>query len=268
MTKPLRAASLVIATLLCTGPAQAQTPAHVTLFASGTLHAAFAEIAKTFTQKTGIIVDQTYGASPQLSRRIEDGESVDVFASADTASPERLQRTGRSGAVTIFAHNRMCLLVKPPVAGTRAADELMLDPAVRLITAVPVLDSAGDYAEATFAKLDARRPGSKARLDAKALRLFGNRDVAIPAGADPGAYLLLTANRGDAFLGWCTAAAISAASNPAALRSLPLPPDITVDANYGITLRNAAPVEAAVLRGYIVSPAGQAILERYGFAGV
>jgi molybdate transport system substrate-binding protein len=268
MSKPLRAVALLLFALAAGGSAQAQTPAHITLYASGTLHGAFAEIAKTFTAKTGVIVDQTYGASPQLSKRIEGGESVDVFASADTANPERLQRSGRSGAVTIFAHNRMCLLVKPAVAGTRAADDLMLDPAVRLITAIPVLDSAGDYAEATFAKMDARKPGTKAVLDAKALRLFANPDVVIPAGADPGAYLLVTANRGDAFLGWCTAAAISVASSHGELKSLPLPPEITVDANYGMTLRIAAPVEAALLRGYIVSPAGQAILERYGFAGV
>jgi len=128
-------------------------------------------------------------------------------------------------------------------------------------------DSAGDYAEATFAKMDARKPGSKAALDAKALRLFANRDVVIPAAANPGAYLLLTANRGDAFLSWCTAAAVSVKTNPAQLRSLELPPDIVVNANYGLTLRNGAPVEAGILRGFIVSPAGQAILKRYGFTG-
>lgn len=268
MNKRLRAPALLLCMLLAALPAAAQAPTHVILYASGTLHGAFAEIAKTFTQQTGFIVDQTYGASPQLSRRIEDGESVDIFASADTANPERLERNGRSGAVTIFAHNRLCLLVKPAVAGTRPADEIMLDPAVRLITAIPVLDSAGDYAEATFAKLDARRPGSKAALDAKALRLFANRDVVVPAGADPGAYLLVTANRGDAFLSWCTAAASSVKTNPAQLRSLDLPPDIVVNANYGLTLRNGAPVEAGILRGFIVSPAGQSILERYGFTGV
>jgi molybdenum ABC transporter molybdate-binding protein len=262
-----RAPALLLCKLLAATPAAAQAPTHVTLFASGTLHDAFAEITQTFTRQTGFVVDQTYGASPQLSRRIEDGETVDVFASADTANPERLERNGRSGAVTIFAHNRMCLLVKPAIAGTRTADDIMLDPAVRLITAVPVLDSAGDYAEATFAKMDARKPGSKAALDAKALRLFANRDVVIPAAANPGAYLLLTANRGDAFLSWCTAAAVSVKTNPAQLRSLELPPDIVVNANYGLTLRNGAPVEAGILRGFIVSPAGQAILKRYGFTG-
>jgi molybdate transport system substrate-binding protein len=265
----MRTPALLLLLLIAAVPAGAQTPpAHLTMFASGTLHGAFAEIAKNFTQQTGIVVDQTYGASPQLRERIEGGTPVDVFASADTANPERLQRAGKSGAVTIFAHNRMCLLVKPAIAGTRTPDELMLDPAVRLITAIPVKDSAGDYAEATFAKMDARKPGTQATLDAKALRLFANPEVIIPAGVDGGAYLLLTANRGDAFLGWCTAASISVAANATQLRSLPLPPEDIVNANYGLTIRNGAPPAAAYLRGYILSPAGQAILERYGFTRV
>jgi molybdate transport system substrate-binding protein len=162
----------------------------------------------------------------------------------------------------------MCLLVKPFVAGTRKPDDLMLDPAVRLITAIPVRDSAGDYAEATFLKMDERRLGSLPELDAKALRLFANPDVVIPAGADPGAYLLLTTDRGDAFLGWCTAAAISVAANPSRLQSLEMPPSIAVIADYGLTLRIGAPPAAASLRDFILSPASQVILERYGFGRV
>jgi molybdate transport system substrate-binding protein len=263
-----RTPALLLLVLLAIAPAQAQTPVHVSLYASGTLHGALAEIAKNFTQQTGIVVDQTYGASPQLRERIEAGDAVDVYASADTINPLRLQREGKGGPVTTFAHNRMCLLVKPIIAGTRTADQLILDQSVRLITAQPVRDSAGDYAEAVFAKIDDRALGALPYLDAKALRLFGSPDVPIPAGADPGAYLLLTANRGDAFLGWCTAAAISVATNPSRLQSLEMPPSIAVTANYGLTLRNGAPPGAAALRDFILSSAGQVILEKYGFSRV
>jgi molybdenum ABC transporter molybdate-binding protein len=266
--KPSRTPALLLLVLLAVTPAQAQSPVHVSLFASGTLHGAIAEIAKDFTQQTGIVVDQTYGASPQLRARIEAGAAADVFASADTINPVRLQHEGKSGPVTIFAHNRMCLLVKPFIAGTRKVDDLILDQSVRLITALPVRDSAGDYAEAVFGKIDDLQLGALPYLDAKALRLFGGPDVPIPAGADPGAYLLLTANRGDAFLGWCTAAAISVATNPSRLQSLEMPPSIAVTANYGLTLRNGAPVEAELLRAFILSPPSQVILEKYGFGRV
>jgi molybdate transport system substrate-binding protein len=260
-----RTPALFLLVLLAVAPAQAQAPLHVSLFASGTLHGALAEIAKNFTQETGVVVDQTYGASPQLRERIEDGATADVFASADTVNPQRLQREGKSGPVTVFAHNRMCLLVKPFIAGTRKADDLMLDQSVRLITALPVRDSAGDYAEAVFDRIDDHELGALNYLDAKALRLFGSPDVPIPAGVDPGAYLLLTANRGDAFLDWCTATAASVATNPSRLQSLQMPADIAVTANYGLTLRTGAPLEAGLLRDFILSPASQVILEKYGF---
>lgn len=262
-----RTPALLLLVLLAIAPAQAQTqtPLHVSLFASGTLRGALAEITKNFTHDTGIVVDQTYGASPQLRKRIEGGETADVFASADTVNPQRLQREGKSGPVTVFAHNHMCLLVKPFIAGTRQAGDLMLDQSVRLITALPARDSAGDFAEAVFDRIDDRQLGALPYLDARAKRLFGSPDVPIPAGADPGAYLLLTANRGDALLDWCTATAISVTTDPSRLQSLQLPSDIAVTANYGLTLRTGAPLEAGLLRDFILSPASQVILEKYGF---
>jgi molybdate transport system substrate-binding protein len=250
-------------------PAAAQTSPHVSLFAAGSLHGALAEIISEFSEETTIAVDQTYGSSGLLRARIENGETADIFASADVDNPERLAREGKSGAVTVFVHNRMCLLVKPAIAGTRSVADIMLDPAVRLITSTPKADPAGDYAEAVFTKLDARRSGSLAVLDGKAMRLFGGPDaVKIPAGADTAAYLLLAANRGDAFLAYCSGFVASVAANKTQLRSLEMPPELVVRANYGLTLRIGASPAALQLRDYILSRAGQGTLARYGFSPI
>jgi ABC-type molybdate transport system substrate-binding protein len=255
--------------LLAAAPAAAQTPQHLSLYAAGSLRGPITEIVKAFTQKTGLVVDATYGSSGLLRERIESGETADVFASADTGNPIRLERAGRVGAVTTFTRNRMCLLVKPAVARTRTPAEIMLDPAVRLITSTPKADPAGDYAEAIFAKIDAQRPGSLATLDAKALRLMGGADAApIPPGADAAAYLLLTANRGDAFLAYCSGFVASVAAHRGQLRSLEMPANLAVDADYALALRDGAPPGASYLRGFILSPAGQAILEQYGFSAI
>ncbi len=266
----LPAVTVVLAFVIgAMAPAAAQTPQHVSLYAAGSLHEAMADIAKAFTASTGIVVDQTYGSSGLLRQRIENGEVADVFASADTSSPERLAREGKGGPVTVFTRNRMCLAVKTAVAGTRAPAAIMLDPAVRLITSTPKADPAGDYAETIFGKVDAQRPGSLAVLDAKALRLIGGTDaVRIPAGADIGVYLLLTVNRGDAFLAYCSGFVATIAQSAGALRSLDMPADLAVSANYGLTVRTGAPPAAATLRAFILSPAGQSILQRYGFSSL
>jgi molybdate transport system substrate-binding protein len=264
----LKAAALgLLFAFAAVAPAAAQTVnGRITLYAAGSLRGALTDIVSEFTEETTVAVDPTYGSSGLLRARIESGEGADVFASADTASPAQLQREGKSGAVTIFTRNRMCLLVKSALA-TRAPADLMLDPAVRLITSTPKADPAGDYAEDIFAKLDARRPGSLAALDAKALRLIGGSDaVTIPAGADAGAYLLLTADRGDAFLAYCSGFVAAARANPSQLRLIELPAALSVTANYGLVLRNNPPAAAVQLRDFILSAAGQGILARYGFS--
>jgi ABC-type molybdate transport system substrate-binding protein len=266
--RALRAPALLLFLLLSLAPAAAQTPAHLTLYADGSLRDAFAEIAAAFTQQTGIGVDQTYGATPELRERIEHGASADIFAAADTINPRYLQVAGTAGEVTVFAHNRLCLLVKPLQAGTHSAGDIMLDNGVRLITAIPGRDSAGDLAEATFRKIENIRPGSLTGLDAKALRVFGSSAIVIPAGTDPAAYLLLVSNEGDALLNWCTATTITGAANPNKLESIEISAPLSIKANYGLVVRNGAPPAATALRDFILSPAGQKILERDGFDGV
>jgi molybdate transport system substrate-binding protein len=242
--------------------------AAVTLFAAGSLKAAFTDLIAAFTQQTGIAVTTIYGSSGLLRTRIENGERADVFASADVDNPQRLAATGVMGQVSVFTHNRMCLLV-PTALAARPVDELLLDSNVRLITSTPHADPSGDYAERVFGLLDVRQPGSLARLDAKALRLVGGSDaVTIPAGTDAGSYLLLAAQRGDAFLSYCSGFAAAVTAHPDALRSLPMPPALGVRADYGLAVSAGASADAARLRDFILSERGQAILTAYGFSRI
>ena len=245
----------------------AQTPQTISLYAAGSLKGALTELAQAFTKQTGIVVNQTYGSSGTLRARIENGDAADVFASADVESPQRLAREGKAGPVTVFTHNRMCLLVKSATVAKRSVIEVMLDPAVRLVTSTPQADPAGDYAERIFGAIDAQRPGSSAILDAKALRLVGGRDaVPIPPSADAGTFLLLTANRGDAFLAYCSGFGTATTAHPAELQSLEMPPALAVRADYGLTLLSGAPEAAQRFRSFILSDQGQGTLMKYGFS--
>jgi ABC-type molybdate transport system substrate-binding protein len=254
------------ASVVAPDPATAQPNDSVTLYAAGSLKAAFTDLIRSFTQQTGIAVTPTFGSSGLLRTRIEHGERADVFASADLENPQQLARDGTSGPVTTFAHNRMCLLTTASAGAGSSVAAIMLDPAVRIITSTPKADPAGDYAERIFQAIDAAQPGSLARLDAKSLRLVGGPDaVTIPAGADPGTYLLITARRGDAFLAYCSGFVAAVAAAPMELRSLPMPASLAVRADYGMTVRTGASADALRLRDFILSDGGQAILAAYGF---
>ena len=243
---------------------------HISLWSSPSVRAPLAEAAQAFAAQTGIVVDQTYGAGGKLRERLQNGESADIFVSGDVDDARRLNDAGTFGPVTIPTRTQLCLLVKSAIAGTRPVADLLLDPAVRVVTGIvspPHSDPAGDYAEVLFRKIDRLRPGSLAVLDAKALRYPGPA-LSVPAGSDVQPYLLLISNQADASLLYCASLVALTAAYPAQLRSLALPPELAVQADFGLTLRNGAPAEAARFRDFLRSDAGQAIFVKYGFTRV
>ncbi|SMF23706.1 ABC-type molybdate transport system, substrate-binding protein [Tistlia consotensis] len=244
------------------------TPA-VSLWAAGSLTAAFAEVAAAFTAQHGTPVRTTFGPSGLLRARIEGGEAADLFASADLGHPEALAAAGRGAPPTVFARNALCLLCRPGVAPPRlpGADgliELLLDPALRLGTSTPGADPSGDYAWRLFEKAEALSPGSFEALEARALKLTGGPDSA-PPPADRNAYAwLLSEGLCDLFLTYRTNALLARLDTPA-LTAVAIPPALAVAADYGMIVLAPGQPAAARLARFLLSPAGRAILDRHGF---
>lgn len=262
-----RVAAALLLWALGGAPASAQTPEHIAVYASPSLRGSLADEALAFTALTGVVVDQTYGAGGKLADRIAAGGPVDVFVSGAVDDARRAYESGSYGPVTIPTRTPMCLLVNSALAGTRPALDLLLDPSVRIVTGVvspPHADPSGDYAEQLFANVDRLRPGSLARLDAKALRYPGP-GLSVPAGAEVQSYLLLTSNQADASVLYCASLGTLTAAHPGQLRSLPLPPEIAVTATFGLTVRVAAPPAAERFRDFLSSDRGRAIFVQHGF---
>ena len=239
----------------------------VRLHAAGSLRAALTEVARDFTAASGVRVDLVFGASGLLRERLERGEPGDVFASANMDHPEALARAGKAGPVVLFARNRLCALARPEVGVTEdTLLDRMLDPAVTLGTSTPRADPSGDYAWEVFRRAEALRPGSQARLEAKARQLVGG-PTSSPPPADRSVYVqLLVAGQADVFLTYCTNAAQAVRELPS-LRVVPLPAPLAVGADYGLTVLKGGHAErAGRLVSFILSPEGQAILTRHGFA--
>lgn len=251
-------------------PVRAQTPPAVTVYASASLRAVLPEEARAFTAQTGIPVDLSFGPGGKLRERIAAGGPVDVYVPGDAGDARRMRDTGTYGPVSIPTRTQLCVLATAEAARNRAAIDVLLDPAVRVVTGVvspPHTDPAGDYAEQLFANIDRLRPGSLALLDAKALRYPGPV-LTVPAGTDVQPYLLLTSNQADASVLYCAGLGALAAAYPGRLVALALPPDIAVVADFGLTLRDGAPAAAGQFRDFLASGAGQAIFVRYGFTAV
>ena len=259
------AGAVILATAGAT--AHAQAGAEVRVFAAGSLRAALTEVARSFeAQEPGYRVVFTFGASGLLKDRIAGGERADVFASANLEHPQALASAGRAGAVRPFARNAMCALVGPALDVTPdSLVDRMLDPAIKLGTSTPGADPSGDYAWQVFQRIEQQgRRGAFKQLTDKALQLTGGPgSPPPPAGRNVYGELVAT-GRAEIFITYCTNATVAIAEQPR-LRSIAIPDKINVGADYGLTVRSAAPAEAERFAAFVLSPAGQAILARHGF---
>ena len=182
------------------------------------------------------------------------------------AHPQALHDSGKSGPVARFARNSLCALVRPGLAVTSATLlDTLLGPAIKLGTSTPNADPSGDYAFKIFRNAESIRPGARAALECKALKLTGAKDsVTPPPGRSPYGWHVAE-GRADIFLTYRTNALTAQAQYPGQ-QVVALPEALRVGADYGLTVIAMAPETAHRFAAFIVSDQGRSILARYGFA--
>jgi molybdate transport system substrate-binding protein len=246
-------------------PASAQTTS-VKLFAAGSLRGALTAAAAEFEKREGAKVELKFGPSGLLKDEIAAGAKADVFASANMEHPRALNAASLAGPVTRFARNKLCALIGPKVhADSASLLDRMLDPAVKVGTSTPKADPSGDYAFEVFAKADARRPGSRAALEQKALQLVGGPTSApTPPGISAYGWHMREGNA-DIFLAYCTGATEAKEQVPG-LTIIALPAELAVGADYGLTVVRGAVPAAQQFADFVLSPTGQEIMAKFGFS--
>ena len=207
----------------------------------------------------------TFGPSGLMRERIEAGETAHVFASANMNHPNRLAASGHGGPVALFARNRLCALAQPGLEVTRETLlEAMLADENRLGTSTPGADPSGDYAWELFDRAESVYPGAASALKTKAAQLTGGPDSPKPPEGRNTYGWVMEDDQTDLFLTYCTNAVLAQAEVPD-MQIIPVPSELAVGADYGLMVLNDAPTDAWKLAFYILSPAGQAVLARYGF---
>ena len=237
----------------------------LTLYGAGSLREAMTEITGAFGELHGVAVKADFGPSGLMRERIEKGDKVDVFTSADMGHPLKLRADGRATHVAMFTRNTLCAVAKPAVGlNTENFLARLLDPAVKIGTSTPKADPAGDYTWAMFQIADTIKPGSYAVLDAKAQQIVGGPATNIdPGGRDP-TIAALADGRVDLAIGYCTSARLRLAQMPG-LAVVEVPAGLRVGPEYGLAVLKGAGPKADDLAFFILAPEGQRILAKYGF---
>jgi molybdate transport system substrate-binding protein len=118
LRKQLLLGALLLVLVIAACTSHTKSPAddsQLTVAAAANLTEAFAEIGPKFTDKTGIRVVFSFGATADLAKQIENGAPFDVFASADSEHVEELERKNllTPGTRAIYTRGRLVMWLPP-----------------------------------------------------------------------------------------------------------------------------------------------------------
>jgi molybdate transport system substrate-binding protein len=257
----------IMAAMMLAATCAVAQAADLVLYGAGSLREAMTQIATSFGQAHGLTVATQFGPSGRMRERIEHGDHVDVFTSADVGHARKLVEDGRASVMAVFARNTVCLL--SPAAFGATTDTMldkMLAPGVHIGVSPAKVDPLGDYTVRLFELAERLRPGSTAALQARAVVIDVPPGSPPPKSGDPDVDSILD-HRIDAGIVYCSGRDRYAHLLPDATL-IAFPPALQVGPEYGLAVIKNAPPEALLLALTILSPAGQKVLAEHGFRPV
>jgi molybdate transport system substrate-binding protein len=248
--------------------ASAASAGELRLIAAGSLKEPLTTIFADYGKSNGTTFAAEWGPSGLLRDRLKAGEAFDIFASAALPHAQALTDAGLSGPSVMFVRNALCVVTHAdsPLE-TANLVETLLKPEIRIGTSTPGADPSGDYTWELFHKVDGVRPGAFDILAKKAQQLFGGPTNSAPVNGRSPALVALDAGRIDLFISYCSGAQ-QAAKEGSTYKSVALPPELMVGAEYGLTVSRKAQPAAADFALYLLSPRGQRSLQAFGLMPV
>ncbi len=240
-------------------PTTTPEPRTLTVFAAASLTDAFTEIGQNFdAAHPGLTTTFNFAGSQALRTQIEEGAVVDVFASANTKEMETLI-TGMlvpADTAQIFLTNQLLVILPADNPANIQSLEDLKTPGLKLILAAEEVP-AGKYARQALENLNTLY-GSDYKDNVLA-NVVSNEDNVKQVVAK------IQLGEADAGIVY-----ISDAIAAPELKTIEIPADYNIIAQYPIAVLTNAPQAdlAAEFIGYVLSPEGQAILQKWGFTPV
>jgi molybdate transport system substrate-binding protein len=234
---------------LCTACHSESNSSQINIAAAANLTDAFAELGKQFTAETGIRVTYSFGATADLSRQIENGAPFDVFASADVEHIEQLNSKSllTAGTNKVYARGRLVLWI-PPASSLKLSriEEITRPEVERIAIAKPDL---APYGRATVEAL-------------RALNLWQQVEPKIIYGQNV-AQTKQYASTGNAEVAFIPLALVK----PNEGQAIEVDEHLHQPIDQAIAIIKDSHKQEAAQRfvNFVLSPEGQAILERYGY---
>jgi molybdate transport system substrate-binding protein len=229
----------------------------VNVFAASSLTDAFTEIGKNFeAANPGVTITFNFAGSQALQTQIEQGAPVDVFASASKSYMDTLIKDHyvAAGAPQNFLNNKLVVILpKDNPAGLATLKDLA-KPGIKLVLAADVVP-VGKYALQALDLMDAKFGNSYKT------KVLAN----VVSNEDNVKQVVSKVQLGEADAGIVyTSDAVAAPE----LKTIEIPADLNVIAKYPIAplIKSENADLAKTFIDYVLSPNGQTVLEKWGFA--
>jgi molybdate transport system substrate-binding protein len=254
-TKPAAGATPVAA-------AAPKIAGNLTVFTAASLTEAFTELGKGIEEANpGTKVAFNFAGSPALRTQLREGAKADVFASADEPNMQGAQQDGTlGGEPRIFVQNKLVLIAPARNTAEVARLQDLAKPGLKLVLAqkeVPV----GNYARQALETMS-KNPTFGAEFAQQALRNVVSEESNVRQ-------VVAKVQLGEADAGMVYSSDVTPHVRPM-LTVIEIPDQFNVIARYPIApVKGAAnPDGARAFIDYVVSPAGQATLQKWGFIPV
>jgi molybdate transport system substrate-binding protein len=217
--------------------------------AAANLTDAFTELGKEFTVRTGVRVTFSFGATADLAKQVENGAPFDVYASADVEHMDDLNGKGLllSGSNKLFARGRLVLWVPPGSPFTLNRIEEIVRPEVERIS---------------IAKPDVA-PYGRATIEAlRALNLWAQVEPKVIYGQNV-SQAKQQAATGNAEAAFIPLSLVKTGEG----RIIEVDEQLHQPIDQAIAVVKDSPYTETAQRfvNFVLSPEGQALLERYGY---
>jgi molybdate transport system substrate-binding protein len=231
------------------------------VFAAASLTDAFNEIGKQFAaEKAGTDIVFNFAGSNQLATQIGQGAPADVFASANKTQMQAAIESGRivSGTQQTFVRNRLVVVTPADNPAQLASLQDLAKPGIKIVLAakeVPV----GQYALDFLAKAEADGGLGTGYKDAVLANVVSYEENVRSVLAK------VALGEADAGVVYTSDAVMSEGD----VQQIEIPDALNTVATYPIaTLSDSSnPDLAQQFVDYVLAPAGQQVLEKYGFIG-
>lgn len=239
-------------------------PANLTVFAAASLTDAFNEIGQNFsTEYPGVTFTFNFAGSQQLAQQLGQGAPADIFASANKKQMEvAIMEAGRviSGTERTFARNRLVVIYPADNPAGLTQLQNLAQPGLKIVLAaqeVPV----GQYSLDFLNKAVTDTAFSPTYMD-DVLKNVVSYEENVRS-------VLAKVALGEADAGIVYTSDITGPEVDKVGR-LDIPDHVNVIASYPIApiSDSAYPTQAQAFVEYVLSPAGQEVLARYGFIPV